>query len=155
MISGKKTKKEKKTLSDQLNNQNSNSCHHSKKVVVIGGANIDVKGKSFNQLEKITSNPGAVNIALGGVGRNIAHNLALLAVPVIFLSVVGNDDWGRKILEDTGELVEDKMFYVIHIINPTGDLINTLNGKNSWITEEEFQKVSEAYAALADSEELQ
>jgi len=34
------------------------------------------------------------------------------------------------VLEDTGELVEDKMFYVIHIVNPTGELISTLNGKN-------------------------
>ena len=43
-----------------------------------------------------------MNITLGGVGRNIAHNLALLGVPVTFLGVVGDDDWGRKILGETG-----------------------------------------------------
>jgi len=35
------------------------------------------------------------------LGRNIAHNLALLGVPVTFLSVVGDDEWGRKILRET------------------------------------------------------
>ncbi|KKP65224.1 MAG: hypothetical protein UR61_C0029G0002 [candidate division WS6 bacterium GW2011_GWE1_34_7] len=49
------------------------------------------------------------------------------------------------ILEDTGELVEDKMFYVIHIINPTGELISTLNGKNVWITEKEFKNLKKKY----------
>jgi len=42
-------------------------------------------------------------MALGGVGRNIAHNLALLGVPVTFLGVVGDDEWGRTILRETGE----------------------------------------------------
>ena len=104
MISGKKTKKEKDIkLTDQSNNKNFNFYSLAKKVVVIGGANIDIKGSPFNPSEKITSNPGAVNIALGGVGRNIAHNLGLLGVPVTFLSVVGDDEWGRRILRETGE----------------------------------------------------
>jgi len=72
------------------------------KVVVIGGANIDIKGKAFGELVRRTSNPGEINMTLGGVGRNIAHNLALLGVPVTFLSVVGDDEWGRKILKETG-----------------------------------------------------
>jgi pseudouridine kinase len=70
--------------------------------VVIGGANIDIKGKTFGKLISRTSNPGELNMTLGGVGRNIAHNLALLGVPVTFLSVVGDDEWGRKILKETG-----------------------------------------------------
>jgi len=49
------------------------------------------------------------------------------------------------VLEDTGELVEDKMFYVIHIVNPTGELISTLNGKNVWITEKEFKNLKKKY----------
>lgn len=49
------------------------------------------------------------------------------------------------VLEDTGELVEDKMFYVIHIVNPIGELVSTLNGKNVWITEEGFKNLQKKY----------
>ena len=37
------------------------------KVCVIGGANVD-----------ITATAGTIRVSWGGVGRNIAHNLALL-----------------------------------------------------------------------------
>ena len=46
--------------------------------VVVGGANIDVKAASTGPLVPGTSNPGATVIAPGGVGRNIAENLARL-----------------------------------------------------------------------------
>jgi len=58
------------------------------RVVVIGGANIDLRGRPDEVLIRHTSNLGRVNRTVGGVGRNIAHNLALLDVPVTFLSVV-------------------------------------------------------------------
>lgn len=70
-------------------------------VTVIGGANLDIKGKPYQTLKKYTSNPGHIDVASGGVGRNIAHNLALLNVPVTLLTVVGNDEEGRRLLEDT------------------------------------------------------
>ncbi|MHC1716323.1 MAG: NUDIX domain-containing protein [Candidatus Dojkabacteria bacterium] len=49
------------------------------------------------------------------------------------------------VLEDTGELVEDKMFYIVAITNPTGDLIDTHNGKNLWVTEDEFKNLEKKY----------
>ena len=85
MILVDKTEKEKnKKLTNNFDNKNSDFYNLSKKVVVIGGANIDIKGKSFEKLEGITSNPGKVSIALGGVGRNIAHNLTLLEYLLLF-----------------------------------------------------------------------
>lgn len=73
-------------------------------VVVIGGANIDFRGKPVGEvLERHTSNPGKINVSSGGVGRNIAHNLALLNVPVTLLSAVGDDGEGIRILEETGK----------------------------------------------------
>ena len=44
-------------------------------VVIIGGVNIDIGGISKAPLVPYDSNPGKVMISLGGVGRNIAHNL--------------------------------------------------------------------------------
>ena len=48
--------------------------------VVVGGVNVDIGGRSFAPLVSADSNPGRVTISLGGVGRNIAHNLSLLGI---------------------------------------------------------------------------
>ncbi|KPV44461.1 carbohydrate kinase family protein [Alicyclobacillus ferrooxydans] len=74
-------------------------------VLVIGGANVDIKGRSHGSLIPETSNPGTVWKSPGGVGRNIAHNLAVLGVPVRFLSAFGKDsegDWLREGLQTCG-----------------------------------------------------
>ncbi len=49
------------------------------------------------------------------------------------------------VLEDSGDLVEDKMFYVILIKNPKGELVDTRDGKNKWITVEEFKGLKRKY----------
>ena len=49
------------------------------------------------------------------------------------------------VLNNTGELVEDKMFFVIHAANPKGDLVNTKNGNNKWLTEDEFKHLKKKY----------
>ena len=49
------------------------------------------------------------------------------------------------IMTDDGKLMEDKMFFIITAKNPTGQLVNTENGKNSWMTEEEFLKLEKKY----------
>ena len=73
-------------------------------VVVIGGVNIDICGQSFAPLIKKDSNPGFSRTSLGGVGRNIAHNLALLDVPVCLLSAVGDDLHGNMVAESCNHL---------------------------------------------------
>ena len=72
-----------------------------KYVTVIGGCNLDLTGMPFQSLVAATSNPGRVSRSPGGVGRNIAHNLALLGVPVYLLSAVGDDAFGREIIDLT------------------------------------------------------
>lgn len=98
-----------------------------KGVTVIGGANIDIKGKPYKELKQHTSNPGYINIAPGGVGRNIAHNLAQLNVPVTFLSVVGNDDEGRRLLEETRQAGVNVEQVVISNTRRTGIYLAILN----------------------------
>jgi pseudouridine kinase len=70
-------------------------------VTVIGGCNVDIKGCPEGDLLSETSNPGKVTLSAGGVGRNIAHNLALLDVPVYFLGAVGDDGFGTDVLHET------------------------------------------------------
>ena len=55
-------------------------------VVVIGGAGIDINGFPSGKLIQKSSNPGRVKLSLGGVGRNIAENLARLGLNVKLLS---------------------------------------------------------------------
>lgn len=70
-------------------------------IAVIGGANIDIKAKVNAPNRLGTSNPGVVTTTAGGVGRNIAHNLARLGANVALVSVVGRDAHGDAVLAET------------------------------------------------------
>lgn len=67
------------------------------RIVVIGGANMDIGGMPAGPLIDRDSNPGRVRFSVGGVGRNIAHNLRLLGLPVTFLTALGRDERGDRI----------------------------------------------------------
>lgn len=60
-------------------------------VVVAGAVNVDIGGQSYKPLVARDSNPGRVTMSLGGVGRNIAHNLCLLGAKVHLLTALGED----------------------------------------------------------------
>jgi pseudouridine kinase len=69
--------------------------------VVIGAASLDTKGRPRKPLVGGTSNPGYIRISPGGVGRNVAENLARLGVPTVLLSAVGDDSVGKHVLDTT------------------------------------------------------
>ena len=71
------------------------------RVVCVGGANIDIKGRIAGRTAMGSSNPGAAAVAPGGVARNIAHNLALLGLDAALLSAVGRDPFGEQVLAAT------------------------------------------------------
>ena len=73
-------------------------------VAVVGGVNMDIGGRSAAPLISADSNPGTVRMSLGGVGRNIAHNLALLGSDVRLLTAFGDDLYAQKIAASCGEL---------------------------------------------------
>lgn len=76
-------------------------------VAVIGAANIDIGGQPHRRLVYKDSNTGEISIGYGGVGRNIAHNLSLLGVPVKMFTSVGGDALGRDLLANCRELGMD------------------------------------------------
>jgi pseudouridine kinase len=69
-------------------------------VVVTGGANMDFKCRSKAAMVLRTSNPGRMAATVGGVACNIARNLARLGVPTALLTVVGQDEFGERILRE-------------------------------------------------------
>ena len=72
-------------------------------VLIIGAASIDTKGRADQTIQAGTSTPGSIRVSVGGVGRNIAENLARLGEPVVLLSAVGDDGSGRRILQQAAE----------------------------------------------------
>ncbi|MGY2701141.1 pseudouridine kinase [Nocardioides sp. HB32] len=70
-------------------------------VVVIGGANVDVKARSTRAAVPATSNPGTGSMAAGGVGRNIAENLARLGTRTHLVAAIGVDRLGDQVLAAT------------------------------------------------------
>jgi len=72
--------------------------------VVVGGVNVDIGGRSHSRLVAADSNPGKVSISLGGVGRNIAHNMSLMGVDVKMLTALGEDVYGNRIAASCTEL---------------------------------------------------
>lgn len=60
-------------------------------VAVVGACNLDIGGRPTEPLVSGDSRPGTVMRSPGGVGRNIAHNLALLGAQVQLFTVLGDD----------------------------------------------------------------
>ncbi len=59
--------------------------------IVIGGCNVDIFGKSTGKIIPADSNIGKIGIFAGGVGRNIAENIARMGEETQMLSALGND----------------------------------------------------------------
>lgn len=108
------------------------------KIVVVGGANLDIKGYSPNYI-KGSSSPGWIKESSGGVGRNIAEDLALLGQEVVLLTAVSNDHFGLKVQQQTEEAgvnishfktlsaVEQKTGVYLAHLDQKGDLIGAVN----------------------------
>ncbi len=106
-------------------------------IAVVGGVNIDVGGRSRAPLTAGDSNPGVIRSSLGGVGRNIAHNLALLGTEVRLVTALGGDDGARRVRESCRALGIDLGFSLsfpeavtsgyLYISGPDGDMALALS----------------------------
>lgn len=70
-------------------------------IVVIGGANVDLKARSTAAVVAGTSNPGTASLSPGGVGRNVAENLARLGTSTALVTAIGTDALGDGLLAAT------------------------------------------------------
>jgi pseudouridine kinase len=94
--------------------------------VVIGGANLDVKAHSSHRAVPRTSNPGSVVRSAGGVGRNVAENLARLGTEVHLVAAVGADPAGTEVLTAT-EAAGVDVSRVARGPQPTGTYVAVLD----------------------------
>ncbi len=100
------------------------------KVYVVGGANIDISGSSFEPLKEYNSNPGNIKLTYGGVGRNIAENLANLKENVSFISVFSSDAFGKGMYNDLLNKNIDLSFSKVVDNHSSSIYLAILNEKN-------------------------
>ena len=106
-------------------------------VAVVGGVNMDIGAVSAGALVARDSNPGHVTTSLGGVGRNIAHNMCLLGQRTAMVTVMGDDDFGRRVQENAKDIGLDlsasavlpdcRTGTYLYICGPDGDMALAVN----------------------------
>lgn len=77
------------------------------RIAVVGGNNMDISATSRTPLVFGDSNPGFVRTGLGGVGRNIAENLARLGQSVSMITAFGDDAFAERALRQAREVGMD------------------------------------------------
>lgn len=105
-------------------------------IVCIGGANIDRKAMAKGPVLFESSNPVVTEETLGGVARNVAHNLNLLNQKIKLFTFVGADREGESMIEQSEQLGMDMSLTVTipnmrtgtytAFINTDGELIISL-----------------------------
>lgn len=101
------------------------------KVVVVGGCTVDIEGVAT--LRHADSAPGEIHYSAGGVGRNIAENLARLDVNVWFISAVGEDVFGEYVLRHTAESGVNVSGVMIVPDRATGCYLSLLNATREMV----------------------
>jgi pseudouridine kinase len=100
--------------------------------VVVGGLNLDIRARAEAAARLGTSNPGTALTAPGGVGRNLAENLARLGTSTQLVAAVGRDEFGAQVLAATraaGVLLdglvvgEEPTGTYLAVLGPDGDLL--------------------------------
>ncbi|MBM6402068.1 carbohydrate kinase [Phycicoccus sonneratiae] len=95
-------------------------------VLVVGGAVLDAKVRTRVPPRLGTSNPGTSTATVGGVGRNIAENLARLGSPTTLVAAVGDDLPGRTVLARS-EAAGIDCRHVVTSVHPTGSYTAVLD----------------------------
>ncbi|MEO6791220.1 MAG: carbohydrate kinase family protein [Ornithinibacter sp.] len=98
------------------------------RVVVVGGAVLDAKVRTRSAAVLGTSNPGTSSSSVGGVGRNIAENLARLGTPTDLVAAVGDDLAGRTVVSHTRDAGVE-CAHVRTSVHPTGTYTAVLDDR--------------------------
>jgi len=123
-------------------------------VICIGAALVDELFHATSELLLATTTDATVTKTVGGVSRNIAHQLALLNVPVQLITAVGNDsdgDWLKQTCISAGVKLDATITRngltgkYTGILNVDGSLYTAFltNAANHLITPEHLSKYKE------------
>jgi pseudouridine kinase len=87
---------------------------------------MDFKCRSAAPMVPGTSNPGNVVASVGGVACNVARNLAKLGISTALMSVVGQDEFGERILREARAAGIDVSLMLMSA-RPTGTYVALLD----------------------------
>jgi pseudouridine kinase len=96
-------------------------------VLVIGAAGLDMIGRVKSELKSHTSNPAQIRLAFGGAARNVAENLLHLGTQVNLITVVGNDDPGKQLIDTIAKAGANVEAVVHSSLHPTGAYLGILS----------------------------
>ncbi len=117
-------------------------------VAVIGTVFVDCKGFSNQAFDPAGRNLGQVKFFHGGVGRNVAENLANLQIPVIFASTVDKTGIGHEVvtrLQNAKVNVNFMSFsetcgmgFWLALLDKTGDLAGAISQMPDLVTYQKY-----------------
>ena len=113
------------------------------RVIVIGGANVDIKGRARGDYVAGTSNPGDVTVSAGGVGRNIAENLAHLGMSVSLVTALGDDANGQLLRLACADAAVD-LSMALTVSEPTGSYLAILDATGELVSAVNDMRAMEA-----------
>ena len=106
------------------------------KILLIGAANVDIIGVSNTTIIPFDSNPGTIQLSVGGVAKNIAENLKRLDLDIHFLTFFGNDSFVDYVQSNLNDLRIDYSLSIqlnypsgkfMSIHRPKGELESGIN----------------------------
>ncbi|NLY35835.1 MAG: kinase [Tissierellia bacterium] len=103
------------------------------RVIVIGGCNIDLQGISSQGIKLQDSNPGKLLTSAGGVGRNIASNIARLGLSTCLLTALARDEDGEYLRLSTLEDGVDMTDILYSKDYPTSVYLSVLDEKGELV----------------------
>jgi pseudouridine kinase len=117
-------------------------------VAVIGTVFVDCKGFSNQTFDPAGRNLGQVKFFHGGVGRNVAENLANLQIPVLFASTVDQTGIGNEVVTRLQNAKVDVSYmsfsetrgmgFWLALLNNTGDLAGAISQMPDLITYQKY-----------------
>ena len=105
-------------------------------IVIAGNVFVDIKGFPYNNYIPAGRNAGDVEIVHGGVGRNVAEDIANLELRPTFVSMVDNTAQGEEVVKklrnhkvNTDYIVSapDGMGMWLAIFDETGDVVGSIS----------------------------
>jgi len=139
----------KEEQSSITNHPYSSSLFHGKssfmpRVIIVGGASVDVLGKTTEDASLNNSNAGQIDIKCGGTGRNVTECLARLSMnDLLFLTSIGKDMFGKLLLDNFDELGIRKDGIYISDRNKTAIFSGVVNQRGEFVTGVSDMKIHE------------
>ena len=106
-------------------------------IVGVGGANLDICGRTEGPMLIKDSNIGSIHLSAGGVCRNICENAVRMGAEVRLISAVGDDANGQILLQDCKavglnidcvSVIEDhRTGSYLSVLGDDGDMMTAIN----------------------------